>query len=76
MQTVAIDDPDVCQSVMQLRCAKTAERIEILFGLKTPEGPRNNVSYGYLDRPTAMVAGFDAAFAKFDVERSCGKIYQ
>jgi len=48
MQTIATDVPD-CQSVRclsggftQLWCAKTAEGIEVLFGVKT-WGPRNIV---------------------------------
>jgi len=41
----AIDDPGVCQSVSlsygltQAGCAKTAERIDVLFVMKTPGDP-------------------------------------
>jgi len=37
---------------MRLRCANTAERIEVLFGVKTPGDPKN------------IKHGFDAAFTK------------
>jgi len=36
MRTIAIDDPGVCQSVCHASgCARTAERIDVLFGLET-----------------------------------------
>jgi len=67
MQTIATDIT-VCLSggFFRLWCAKTAERIEVLFGVKTFGGPRNIV----LDRapvPAERVgwgSTFDAAFAK------------
>jgi len=40
-------------------CAKTVERIDVLFGVETIGGPRNIV----LDHPRRG-DGFDAAFAK------------
>jgi len=49
MKTIVIDDRGVCLSVCpsrgstRLLCAKTAERIKILFGLNTPGGQRNIV---------------------------------
>jgi len=58
MQTIVNDVP-VCQSVClsrgftRLSCAKTAERIEVLFGVKIFGGPRNIVLDGDLDPPTA-----------------------
>jgi len=54
MQTIATD-VSVCQSVClsrgvtRLRCAETAERIEVRFGMKIFEGPRNIVLNGSLD---------------------------
>ena len=36
-----------------MRCAQTAEPIEMLFGIWTPVGPRNHV-LGYLQSPTWM----------------------
>jgi len=39
---IAIHDPaGVCQSITRLRCAKAAERIDVLFGVDTPGGSRN-----------------------------------
>jgi len=40
MQTIATDDSYVCQSVTRAGCAKTAERIDVLFGMETPEDPK------------------------------------
>jgi len=42
MRTIAIDDPGVCQFITRLRCAKTAERIDVLFGVETP-GDRKSI---------------------------------
>jgi len=47
----------VSLSVVQLRCANTAERIEILFGVESLGYPRNIVSNGGPDPPTAMGKG-------------------
>jgi len=71
MQLIATE-VSVCQSVCllrsftRLRCAKTAKRIEVLFGVKTLGGPRNTVFVGSFDSLTARGRGsaFDAAFAK------------
>jgi len=45
MQTIATDDPVacmfVCRSDTRLLPAKTAKRIEVIFAMKTSEGPRN-----------------------------------
>jgi len=41
MRPIAIDDPVACQSVIFLRLAKTAKRIEVQFGMETIESPRN-----------------------------------
>jgi len=52
MQSIATDVRGVCQSVClsrgssQLRCAKTAEQIKMLFGVNTPGGPWNVVLDG------------------------------
>jgi len=47
----------VCQSVSLpvacLRCAKTADRIEVLFGVQARLGPRNIVLEGGSDLRTA-----------------------
>jgi len=64
MQTIVIDVPDVCQSVTRLHAAslcKTAERIEVLFGMKTLEGERSIVLDGVPDQLTVSGGGFDAA---------------
>jgi len=45
MQTIAIDDPRHL-SVTQVGCAKTTERIDVLFEVETPGGPRNTVLDG------------------------------
>jgi len=58
MRTIAIDDPGVCQSVTRAKCAKTAERIDVLFGVETPLDPRSTPSH------TARRKGSDATFAK------------
>jgi len=42
-QTIAIGDLGVCQSVTRAGCAKTAERIDVLFWVETPRDPRNDV---------------------------------
>jgi len=34
MRTIVIDDPGVCQSVILLHCTNTAERIEVLLGVR------------------------------------------
>jgi len=60
--------PGVCQSTSlsvsrcftRLRCAKTTERIEVLFGMKTLECPGNIV----LDGEPQFPHRYDAAFAK------------
>jgi len=44
-------------SVTQPRCAKTAERIEVLFGLETLEDPRHIVLDGGLGRPAGSENG-------------------
>jgi len=51
---------------IRVRCTKTAERIEVLFGLKTLRGPRNIVLDGGPDLPTERErrSAFDAIFAK------------
>jgi len=36
----------------RLHCAKTAERIKIVFGVNTPGSPRNIVLHGGSDPPT------------------------
>jgi len=51
MRTIAIDDLGVCRPVSpsvchargftRIRCAKTAKQIEVLLGVKIPEGPMN-----------------------------------
>jgi len=43
MQTTAVDDPSICQSVRQHCCANTAEWIEVLLGVRTLGDPRNIV---------------------------------
>jgi len=61
VRTIATDFPGVCKSVnmsgslyvTRLLCAKTAERIKILFGVKTLGVLRNIVLDGGLDCPTA-----------------------
>jgi len=50
--------PGVCHSVCHATSlCKTAERIEVLLRVKTPEGPRHSVLDG-------EGRGFDVAFAK------------
>jgi len=44
MQTIAIDDPSVCQSVTRAGCVKTAERIAVLFEVQTLVDLKNIVS--------------------------------
>jgi len=55
MQTIAAADCgvclSVCLSVTRLWCAETAERIEILFGVKTPGSPGNSLLDGGPDPP-------------------------
>jgi len=46
----------VCLSIIRQRPAKSAGRIEVFFGTKTPCGPRNTELDGY--------TGFDAVFVK------------
>jgi len=57
MRTIAIDVSAVCLSVTRLRCANTAERIEVLFGVETlgTQGSWQGSNFPH---------GFDAAFAK------------
>jgi len=51
------------------RCAKVAERIEVLLGMKTLGDPRNIILYGSPD----FLHRFDAAFAKLLwLNRLCG----
>jgi len=59
MQTIAIDDPGVCQPVCRADelCSKTAERIDVLCGAEITEEPGNIVLDG--GSPSG-----DAAFAK------------
>jgi len=64
MRTIAIDDPGVCQSVTRAGCAKTAERIDVLFGVKTHGDPKNIALHGGAHLLTVKGRGFDAAFAK------------
>jgi len=57
MQTVVTDDRGVCPSVClsrgstRLHCAKTAERMKMLFAVNSFEGPRNIVLDGVLILP-------------------------
>jgi len=54
----------VCQSVCHSgKCAKTAERIDVLFGVEIPGNVRNIVLDGGLHLP-GLGGAFDAAFAK------------
>jgi len=46
MQTIAIDDPGVCQSGTRAGCAKTAEQIDVLSGVETHGDARNSVLDG------------------------------
>jgi len=46
MWPIATDDPvarSVCLSVTRLRCAKTAKKMEVLFGVETLGDPRHIV---------------------------------
>jgi len=47
MWTSAIDDPvpraSVSRPVTRARCAKIAERVDVLFGVETPRDPRKIV---------------------------------
>jgi len=43
VQTIAIGDFVICKSVSLSSLCKTAEWIEVLFGVKTLGGPRNIV---------------------------------
>jgi len=52
----------VCLSRRRARCAKTAERIDVLFEVETPGYPRNIVSDGSPRPPRQRE--FNAAFAK------------
>jgi len=59
----------VCQSpslsVTRLRCAKTAERIDVLFGTDTPGDPRHTVLDGSLVTRYGEERGkFETAFAE------------
>jgi len=49
----------VCQSVTRLRCAKTAERIQVLLRMETLGDPRNII----LDGSPDFSHGFNAAIA-------------
>jgi len=40
MRTFAIDNLGVCQSAKRAGCAKTAKRIEVLFGVETSGDPK------------------------------------
>jgi len=65
MQSIVTDDGDVCPSVClslsrgltRLHCAKTAERIKMLFGVSTPGGRWNIVSDWAPDLPTERKRG-------------------
>jgi len=46
MRTIAIDDPGVCLSVMKADGLKTAEQIDVLFGVITFDDPRSKVLDG------------------------------
>jgi len=62
MRTIVTNNPGVCQSVglclfvTRAECTKTAERIDVLFGVETPRYPRNIVS-DESSSPTAMREG-------------------
>jgi len=58
-QTIATGDRGVCLSrgLTGLHCAKTAERINILFGVNIFGGPRNIVLDEGRDSPTARGGG-------------------
>jgi len=58
MQAIVTDVRGVCPSVLsvsygstRLHCAKMAQRVKILFGVNSPEGPRNIVLDGGPDPP-------------------------
>jgi len=40
VQTITVDDPNICQSVAWAGCAKTLEQINV-FGVDTSRDPRN-----------------------------------
>jgi len=69
MWAIATDVPLLCcviclsvnLSVTRAGCAKTAERINVLFGMEIPGDLRNR---GGLHSPRGGGRGFDAAFAK------------
>jgi len=56
MRPCATDDPvacvSVCLSVTRMRCAKTAERIDMLLGVETSGDPNRSVLDGCADVPT------------------------
>jgi len=60
--TNVVVDHSVCQSATLLRCAKTATRIDVLFGTGSPKDPGHIVFDGVPDSP--MATGFNAAFEK------------
>jgi len=63
MWTNAIDDLGVYQSVTLAGCAKTAERIDVLFGMETPGNPRNTILDG-VSIPNGDKGGLNAAFVR------------
>jgi len=74
MRITAIDDPVAWASVnlfvMRTACAKKAERIDVLFGVETPQYPRQTVldggpHMGGPHPPTARDDEFDATSAVF-----------
>jgi len=73
MRTIAIDDPvawvsqSVSLSVTHVGCAKTAERIDVLFGLESPGDPRNILLHGGPHPPRQGEGRLDAAFSKLHV---------
>jgi len=47
MQSIAVGDPGVSLSVMWMGCAKTAEWIDVLFGVETLGDPGNIVETNF-----------------------------
>jgi len=59
IRTIAIDDPGICQTVMWLHLALTAERVNVLFGVETLGDLRNiNIGHNFPQR-------FYAAFTNY-----------
>jgi len=71
MQTFAIHDAGICLSVARLRCAKTAEWIDVLFGVESLVDSKNIVLDGSPPHPQRRGGGLMRSLSHYFGHLQC-----